>query len=101
MKKIRIASLCVALIGAAALAAAIYGQEKKDPPAPPKILHFGDLKWTPPIKGCDLAAVAGRPHPGGTPFGGGPRPVDRARIPGHLHPHHAKGTVPTGTRLRS
>src|SRR5260221_396502 len=61
MKKIRVRSVCVALIGAAALTAAVYGQEKKDSPAPPKIVHFGDLKWTPIFKGCDLATVAGDP----------------------------------------
>jgi len=47
MKKIRVGSVCVMLIGAAVLAAAICGQEKKDNPAPPKIMHFSDLKWTP------------------------------------------------------
>src|SRR5205807_2765182 len=46
MKKILTGSLCVGLIGAA-LASMVYGQEKKDSPAPPKIMHFGDLKWTP------------------------------------------------------
>ena len=44
MKKIRMGSVCVALIGVAALTAAVYSQEKKDSPAPPKIMHFGDLK---------------------------------------------------------
>src|SRR6266699_1770733 len=68
MKKALTGSLCVALIGAATLAAAVYSQEKKDSPAPPKIMHFGDLKWTPIIKGCDLATVAGDPSAEGTPF---------------------------------
>jgi len=67
MKNILTGSLCVALIGAA-LASMVYGQEKKDSPAPPKIMHFGDLKWTPIIKGCDLATVAGDPSAEGTPF---------------------------------
>jgi len=62
MKKTLTGSVCVALIGAATLAAAVYGQEKKDSSAPTKIVHFGDLKWTPIIKGCDLAAVAGDPN---------------------------------------
>ncbi len=68
MKKIGAGRVCVTLIGAAVLVAAIYGQEKKDNSAPPKIMHFGDLKWTPIIKGCDLATVAGDPSAEGTPF---------------------------------
>src|SRR5260370_40488890 len=99
MKKIRVASLCVALVGAAALAAAIYGQEKNDPPAPAKILHFGDLKWTPLIKGCDLAAVAGDPNAGGTPFVVRLRCVDGARIPAPWHPNDGNVTVLKGKLL--
>src|SRR5437016_14341081 len=68
MKKIRMGSVCVALIGVAGLTAAVYSQEKKDSPAPPKIMHFGDLKWTPIMKGCDVATVAGDPSAEGTPF---------------------------------
>jgi len=59
--------VCVALIGAATLARRLR-QEKKDSSAPTKIVHFGDLKWTPIIKGCDLAAVAGDPNAEGAPF---------------------------------
>ncbi len=35
MKRFRVGSVCVALMGAATLAAAVYGQEKKDSPAAP------------------------------------------------------------------
>ena len=99
MKKIRVRSVCVALIGAAALTAAVYGQEKKDSPAPPKIVHFGDLKWTPIFKGCDLATVAGDPSAEGTPFVVRLRCIDGAKIPAHWHPTDENATVLKGTFL--
>src|SRR6266581_1518719 len=99
MKKIRMGSVCVALIGVAALTAAVYSQEKKDSPAPPKIMHFGDLKWTPIIKGCDLATVAGDPSAEGTPFVVRLRCVDGAKIPAHWHPTDENVTVLKGTFL--
>jgi len=45
---------------------------EKEGAAPPKILHFGDLKWTPIFKGCDLAAVAGDPNAEGNAVRGAP-----------------------------
>ncbi len=99
MRKIVTGSVCAALIGAATLAAAVYGQEKKDSPAPPKIMHFGDLKWTPIIKGCDLATVAGDPSVEGTPFVVRIRCVDGAKIPAHWHPTDENVTVLKGTLL--
>ena len=99
MKKFRAGSVCVALIGAAVLAAAVHGQEKKDSPAPPKIMHFGDLKWTPIFKGCDLATVAGDPSAEGTPFVVRLRCVDGAKIPAHWHPNDENVTVLKGTFL--
>lgn len=99
MKKILRGSVCVALIGFAAVSWAVYGQEKKDIPAPTKIVHFGDLKWTPIIKGCDLAPVAGNPDAEGTPFVVRLRCVDGARIPPHWHPTDENVTVLKGTFL--
>jgi anti-sigma factor ChrR (cupin superfamily) len=99
MKMNRAGSVCVALIGAAVLAAAVYSQEKKDIPAPPKIMHFGDLKWTPIMKGCDLATVAGDPSAEGTPFVVRIRCVDGAKIPAHWHPTDENLTVLKGTFL--
>jgi hypothetical protein len=81
MKKFRAASVGVALIGAAALAAAVYGQEKKQSVDAHKIVHFGDLKWTPILKGCELAGVY----------------ADGARIPAHWHPTDENVTVLQGT----
>jgi anti-sigma factor ChrR (cupin superfamily) len=99
MKKIGVGRVCIALISAAALVAAIHGQEKKDSPVAPKIMHFGDLKWTPIIKGCDLATVAGDPSADGTPFVVRLRCVDGAKIPAHWHPTDENVTVLKGTFL--
>ena len=101
MKKIRVGRLCVALVGAAVLVTAVYSQEKKEgaAAAPPKIMHFGDLKWTPIIKGCDLATVAGDPSAEGTPFVVRLRCVDGAKIPAHWHPTDENVTVLKGTFL--
>src|SRR5260370_36617967 len=68
MKKILTGSVCVALIGADTLAAGVYSQEKKDNPAPAKIMHFGDLKGKRVIQSCDLANVAGCLKLGESPF---------------------------------
>ena len=99
MERIRVASVCVALMGAAAFAAVVYGQEKKDSPAPPKIMHFGDLKWTGIIKGCYLATVAGDPSAEGAPFVVRIRCADGAAIPAHWHPTDENVTVLKGTFL--
>jgi len=99
MKKTMTRSVWVALIGAATLAAAVYSQEKKDSPAAPKIMHFGDLKWTPIIKGCDLATVAGDPSAEGAPFVVRLRCADGAKIPAHWHPTDENVTVLKGTFL--
>ena len=60
MKKDHVTCIC-ALAAAFAVAGAgrMYSQEKKDAVDAHKIVHFGDLKWTSIIKGCDLAAVDG------------------------------------------
>jgi len=99
MKKIRIIGVCAALIGSAVLAMGVHSQDKKESAAPPKIMHFGDLKWTPIIKGCDLATVAGDPSVEGTPFVVRLRCVDGAKIPAHWHPTDENVTVLKGTFL--
>jgi anti-sigma factor ChrR (cupin superfamily) len=81
------------------LTAGAYSQEKKESGAAPKILHYGDLKWTPIIKGCDLASVAGDSDVEGAPFVMRLRCVDGARIPAHWHPTDENATVLKGTFL--
>jgi hypothetical protein len=99
MKMNRVARICAVMIGFAVVATGVYSQEKKDSPAPPKIMHFGDLKWTPIIKGCDLATVAGDSSAEGTPFVVRLRCVDGAKIPAHWHPTDENVTVLKGTFL--
>src|SRR5260370_27978584 len=99
MKLNRVGRVCAALIALAVMATGIHSQEKKEGAAPPKILHFGDLKWTPIFNGCDLAAVAGDPNAEGTPFVVRLRCVDGARIPAHWHPNDENVTVLKGTFL--
>ncbi|HEX4546426.1 MAG TPA: cupin domain-containing protein [Candidatus Acidoferrum sp.] len=99
MRMIRMGSLCAALLGMAALTAGLYSQEKKESGEAHKIVHFGDLKWTPIIKGCDLAAVDGDPNAEGTPFVVRIRCADGAKIPAHWHPSDENVTVLKGTFL--
>jgi len=95
------------VIGIWALAAALavagatrgYSQEKKEAANAHKIVHFGDLKWTPIIKGCDLAPVAGDPNAEGAPFVLRIRCTDGTKIPAHWHPTDENLTVLKGTFL--
>lgn len=99
MKKIRIGSVCMALMGIVVFAIAVRSQEKKESADAHKIVHYGDLKWTGIMKGCDLAAVAGDPSAEGTPFVLRIRCADGAKIPAHWHPTDENVTVLKGTFL--
>ena len=99
MRKIRLGSVCVALIGIAAVATAAYSQEKKEGAEAHKIVHFGDLKWTPIIKGCDLAPVSGDSNAEGAPFVLRIRCADGIKLPAHWHPTDEHLTVLKGTFL--
>ena len=99
MRKIRLGSVCVALIGIAAVATAVYSQEKKEGAEAHKIVHFGDLKWTPIMKGCDLAPVSGDSNAEGAPFVLRIRCADGIKLPAHWHPTDEHLTVLKGTFL--
>ena len=99
MKKIRAGRALAVLVGVAALAMAASSQEKKDGMEAPKITHFGNLKWTPIIKGCDLAQVAGDMNAEGAPFVLRLRCADGTKIPAHWHPTDENVTVLKGTFL--
>jgi quercetin dioxygenase-like cupin family protein len=99
MKKNTIRGFCVVLIAFALLTAGAYSQEKKESGAAHKIVHFGDLKWTPIIKGCDLASVSGDSDVEGAPFVVRLRCEDGAKIPAHWHPTDENVTVLKGTFL--
>ena len=99
MKKHRVGITSVALLGIAVLAMAVHGQAKKEGAEAHKIVHYGDLKWTPILKGFDLAPVSGDPNAEGTPFVVRIRCVDGAKIPAHWHPADENVTVLKGTFL--
>src|SRR5580704_17141613 len=99
MKKDFLKSFCALAAALAVFAVASHSQEKKDSDSAHKIVHFGDLKWTPIIKGCDLASVSGDQDADGAPFVVRLRCVDGAKIPAHWHPTDENVTVLKGTFL--
>jgi len=102
MKKNPMGKICAAMLGIAALAMAASSQDKQDKKEgmeAHKIVHFGDLKWTPIMKGCDLAPVAGDMNAEGAPFVLRIRCADGAKIPAHWHPTDENVTVLKGTFL--
>jgi quercetin dioxygenase-like cupin family protein len=99
MKKNAIRSFSVVVIAFALLTAGANGQEKKEGDAAHKIVHYGGLKWTPIIKGCDLAAVSGDSNAEGAPFVLRIRCTDGTKVPAHWHPTDENLTVLKGTFL--
>ena len=99
MKKNRILAVGAGIIGLATVATGICSQEKKDSGDAHKIVHYGDLKWTPIMKGCELAAVSGDPNAEGAPFVLRIRCADGTKIPAHWHPADENLTVLKGTFL--
>ncbi len=97
MKKNQMGKACAALLGIVALAMGASSQEKKESTEAHKIVHFGDLKWTPIIKGCDLAPVSGDFNAEGAPFVLRLRCADGTKIPAHWHPTDENVTVLKGT----
>ncbi len=99
MKRNRLGSVRAALIGLAVVTTGVQSQDKKESAEAHKIIHFGDLKWTPIMKGCELAGVSGDPNAEGTPFVVRLRCTDGAKIPAHWHPTDENVTVLKGTFL--
>lgn len=99
MKKNLLGSVCAALIGLAALATGVYSQGKKESAEAHKIVHFGNLKWTPIMKGCDLAPVSGDSNAEGAPYVLRIRCSDGTKIPAHWHPADENVTVLKGNFL--
>jgi quercetin dioxygenase-like cupin family protein len=95
----------VAALGALAVvlplvAISLAGQGKKDSAGPAhKIVHYGDLKWTPIIPGSEMAVVSGDPSKEGEPFVIRIRTTDGAKVPPHWHPTDEYVTVLKGTFL--
>src|SRR5580700_3446823 len=99
MKKNRTWSVCLVMAAAVGITLTVCSQEKKEMAEGHMIVHFSDLKWTPIIKGCDLATVSGDSSADGAPFVVRLRCVDGAKIPAHWHPTDENVTVLKGTFL--
>ncbi|HKW31823.1 MAG TPA: cupin domain-containing protein [Candidatus Acidoferrum sp.] len=99
MKKNPVGKVCVGLLGIAAFTMAAASQDKKEGMEAQKIVHFGDLKWTPIMKGAEIATVSGDPSAEGAPFVLRFRCADGAKIPAHWHPTDENATVLKGTFL--
>jgi len=93
----RLVVVCSGVAGLLAITIASHSQEKSAEAPSHKIIHSGDLKWTPIIKGCDLAAVDGDPNAEGTPFVIRLRCTEGSKIPAHWHPTDENVTVVKGT----
>ena len=98
MRKMRVVCFCALAAGIVAAGERAYTQEKTEG-APHKIVRSADLKWTPVMKGCDLAGVSGDPNAEGTVFVIRIRCVDGAKIPAHWHPTDESVTVLKGVFL--
>jgi len=99
MKRNRASGICLLVSAIAILAVGAESQDKKESDAAHKVVHFGDLKWTPIIKGCDIAVVEGNPDAEGQPFVIRFRCVDGAKVPAHWHPTDEYLTVLKGAFL--
>jgi len=99
MRKNRVIYTCALLASLIACGPLAYGQDKPEAAASHKIVRSGDLKWSPIIKGCDLAPVSGDPAADGAPFVLRLRCADGSKIPAHWHPTDENVTVLKGTFL--
>ena len=99
MRKILLGGICGALLGITVFAVGIHSQEKKESSDAHKIVHYGDLKWTPIIKGCSAATVQGDYNAEGQPYVLRVKCADGAKIPAHWHPVDEYATVLKGTFL--
>ena len=97
MKPRALGIVCCIMAGLIALAPAIRAQEKAADAH--KIVRSGDLKWTPILKGCELAAVSGDPNSDGVPFVIRLRCTAGTVIPAHWHPTDENVTVMKGAFL--
>jgi anti-sigma factor ChrR (cupin superfamily) len=85
---------CALLFLATCLATPLHSQTTPDPTH--MIVKASDLKWTPIIKGCDLAAVQGNPDADGSNFVIRLRCTAGSQIPAHWHPTDENVTVMKG-----
>jgi quercetin dioxygenase-like cupin family protein len=90
--------LALACLGAVALlGVASFSREKKSEAPGHGIIRSADLKWTPIMKGCELAPVNGDPTAEGTEFVLRLKCAAGTKIPAHWHPTDENVTVLQGT----
>jgi quercetin dioxygenase-like cupin family protein len=99
MKRNLAICICAFALAALAIGPRMHSQEKKEAAGMHKIVHYGDLKWTPIIKGCDLATVEGDSSAEGASYVLRLRCADGTKIPAHWHPGDENVTVLKGTFL--
>ena len=80
----------------ALLCAVSSAQEKKEASGGHGIVHTADLKWSPIIKGCDLASLGGDLNADGELFVLRLRCAAGTKIPAHWHPTDENVTVLKG-----
>jgi hypothetical protein len=89
-------TLVVGAVLTAIAGVTVFAQEKKEAASGHGIVHTADLKWTPIIKGCELAAVGGDMNADGAPFVLRLRCAAGTKIPAHWHPTDENVTVLKG-----
>jgi quercetin dioxygenase-like cupin family protein len=97
LNRVVLCAVCALATGVISVGVRAYAQGKAEEAH--KIVRFSDLKWTPIIKGCDLAAVSGDPNADGGTFVIRIRCADGAKIQPHWHPTDENVTVLKGTFL--
>jgi anti-sigma factor ChrR (cupin superfamily) len=90
---------CVVSLALVVVAAPGTAKEKEAGDSTHKIVHTGDLKWTPIIKGCEIALVEGNLDAEGQPFVARFHCSDGAKTPPHWHPTDENITVLKGAFL--
>ena len=97
MNNILVQTICGVSLALVAFTVPTMSQEKKAGDSAHKIVHSGDLKWTPIIKGCEIALVEGNLEAEGQPFVARFHCSDGAKTPPHWHPTDEHVTVLSGT----
>ena len=92
-------TICVTSLALVAFAVPSMSQVGKGGDAAHKIVHSGDLKWAPIIKGCEIALVEGNLDAEGQPFVARFHCSDGAKTPPHWHPTDENITVLRGVFL--
>lgn len=98
MNRKYLASACVMVFAIATMTPATYSQAK-DEDGGPAIVRAGGLKWTPIMKGCDLAKVSGDSEAEGAAYVVRIKCADGTKIPAHWHPGDENVTVLKGIFL--